>query len=42
MRRLKLTGEEAFRKIQRDSMNTRKSMREIAEAVILANEIGLR
>jgi signal transduction protein with GAF and PtsI domain len=42
MRRLKLTGEEAFHKIQRDSMNTRKSMREIAEAIILANEIGLR
>jgi signal transduction protein with GAF and PtsI domain len=42
MRRLNLTGEEAFRKIQRDSMNTRKSMREIAETIILANEIGLR
>jgi signal transduction protein with GAF and PtsI domain len=42
MRRMKLTGEEAFHKIQRDSMNTRKSMREIAETIILANEIGLR
>jgi signal transduction protein with GAF and PtsI domain len=42
MRRMKLTGEEAYHKIQRDSMNTRKSMREIAEAIILANEIGLR
>jgi AmiR/NasT family two-component response regulator len=39
---MKLTGEEAYHKIQRDSMNTRKSMREIAEAIILANEIGLR
>jgi len=42
MKRMKLTGEEAFQKIQRDSMNTRKSMREIAEAIILAHEIGLR
>ena len=42
MRRMKLTGEEAYQKIQRDSMNTRKSMQEIAEAIILANEIGLR
>lgn len=31
---------EAFRKIQKLSMNTRKSMREIAEAVLLAHEVG--
>jgi two-component system, response regulator PdtaR len=30
---------EAFRKIQKLSMNTRKSMREIAEAVLLANQV---
>jgi two-component system, response regulator PdtaR len=30
---------EAFRKIQKLSMNTRKSMREIAEAVLLAHEV---
>ncbi len=30
---------EAFRRIQVQSMTTRKSMREIAEAVILANEV---
>ena len=30
---------EAFRKIQQLSMNTRKSMKEIAQAVLLANEI---
>jgi two-component system, response regulator PdtaR len=30
---------EAFRKIQKLSMNTRKSMREIAEAILLANQI---
>jgi len=42
MQELNLPGEKAFRKIQRDSMNTRKSMRDIAEAIILANEVGLR
>lgn len=30
---------EAFRRIQAQSMNTRKSMREIADAIILANDI---
>jgi response regulator NasT len=30
---------EAFRRIQQQSMNTRKSMREIAEAVIIAHEV---
>ncbi len=34
-----LTGAEAFRRIQKQSMNARKSMREIAEAIILAEEI---
>ncbi|MBP8250804.1 MAG: response regulator [Herpetosiphon sp.] len=31
---------EAFRKIQQLSMNTRKSMREVASALLLANQIG--
>ncbi len=31
---------EVFKLIQRQSMNTRKSMREIAEAIILASEIN--
>jgi two-component system, response regulator PdtaR len=31
---------EAFRKIQQLSMNTRKSMKEIAQAILLANEIS--
>jgi response regulator NasT len=31
---------EAFQKMQRLSMNTRKSMREIAEAILLAHEVG--
>ncbi len=33
----KITEAEAFRKIQKMSMNTRKPMREVAEAIILAN-----
>ncbi|MBC7247580.1 MAG: GAF and ANTAR domain-containing protein [Actinobacteria bacterium] len=36
-RNLGVSGEEAYRRMQRKSMNTRKSMREIAEAVILAD-----
>ncbi len=33
-----LTEHEAFRKIQKMSMNTRKPMKEIAEAIVLAHE----
>ena len=33
-----LTEAEAFRRIQKMSMNTRKAMREVAEAIILAHE----
>jgi signal transduction protein with GAF and PtsI domain len=39
MRTRKLTEEEAFRLIQRQSMTLRKSMREVAEAILLAGEI---
>lgn len=39
MRKHKLSEDETFRLIQRQSMNTRKTMREIAEAIILASEI---
>jgi response regulator NasT len=35
-----MTEAEAFRKIQKMSMNTRKAMREVAEAIILAKEAG--
>ncbi len=35
-----LTEAEAFRKIQKMSMNSRKSMREIAEAILLTHEVG--
>lgn len=34
-----LTEAEAFRKIQKMSMNARKSMREIAEAILLTHEV---
>lgn len=34
----KLTEAEAFRRIQKMSMNTRKPMKEVAEAIILAHE----
>ncbi len=39
MEELAISGREAFRKIQKQSMNSRKPMREIAEAIILAREI---
>lgn len=39
MEEMAISGQEAFRKIQKQSMNTRKPMREIAEAIILAGEI---
>lgn len=39
MKEKSISENEAFRLIQRQSMNTRKSMKEIAEAIILANEI---
>jgi len=39
MREQKLTEEEAFRKIQKFAMDNRKPMRDIAEAIILSNEM---
>ena len=35
-----LTESEAFRKIQKMSMNNRKAMKEVAEAIILAHQVG--
>ncbi len=35
----KLSESEAFRRIQQQSMNQRRTMKEIAEAIIIANEI---
>jgi response regulator NasT len=34
----KMSEQDAFRKIQKMSMNTRKPMKDVAEAIILANE----
>ncbi len=39
MDKYNLRETEAFRRIQQQSMNTRKSMREIAEAIIIAHEV---
>ncbi|RLB03761.1 MAG: histidine kinase [Deltaproteobacteria bacterium] len=39
MKELSLNEEEAFRRIRKKSMDTRRSMREVAEAIILAHEI---
>lgn len=39
MREQDLSEEDAFRKIQKESMNLRKSMREIAEAIVLAADV---
>ena len=38
MKRFELSGEEAYRWLQKRSMNTRKSMREVSEAVLLTME----
>lgn len=39
MKNLSISGDEAYRKIQKTSMDTRKPMREIAEAIIIASEM---
>lgn len=39
MKEQRLTEEEAFRRLQKKSMDLRRSMREIAEAIILADKI---
>jgi AmiR/NasT family two-component response regulator len=39
LRRRNLSSDQAFRWIQKRSMDSRKSMREIAEAVLLSEEI---
>lgn len=40
MDRFGLKESDAFRRIQQQSMNTRKSMREIAEAILIAHEVA--
>jgi len=41
MDKYKLTEQEAFRRIQKLSMNNRKSMREVAEAILLTEELNV-
>jgi signal transduction protein with GAF and PtsI domain len=40
MNRKRITGNEAFRWIQKQSMNSRKSMRQVAEAILLSEDLG--
>ncbi|OLB68965.1 MAG: hypothetical protein AUH96_06300 [Nitrospirae bacterium 13_2_20CM_2_61_4] len=42
MRTRQISEEEAFRLMQRQSMDTRRSMREIADAILLAGELDKR
>jgi AmiR/NasT family two-component response regulator len=42
MRSKHISEEEAFRLMQRQSMDTRRSMRDIAEALLLAGELDRR
>ena len=39
-RQTNLSEEEAYKRLQQQSMKTRRSMREIAEAVILSSELS--
>ena len=39
VKRLDISGEEAYKRIQKRSMNIRRPMKEIAEAIVLASEI---
>ena len=41
MHRKRLKGDEAYRWLQKRSMDTRKSMRQVAEAVILSEELSI-
>jgi AmiR/NasT family two-component response regulator len=41
MDKYKLNEQEAFRRIQKLSMNNRKSMKEVAEAILLAEELNV-
>ena len=40
MSRRNMDGEEAYRWVQKKSMDSRKSMRQIAEAILLSDELG--
>jgi response regulator NasT len=40
MKNHRLTEEEAFKRIRKASMDSRKTMREIAEAILLTEKMG--
>ena len=42
MQRMHLNGEAAYRWLQKQSMDSRKSMRQVAEAVLLSQEMNLK
>jgi response regulator NasT len=42
MKKYALSEDEAYKRIQRLSMNNRKSMREVAEAILLAEELNVQ
>lgn len=42
MQKKKLNGDEAYRWLQKKSMDSRKSMRQVAEAVLLSSELGMK
>jgi AmiR/NasT family two-component response regulator len=42
MEKYKLSESEAFKRVQRLSMNNRKTMREVAEAILLAEELNVQ
>jgi len=42
MEKYSLSEQEAFRRIQKLSMNNRKSMKEVAEAILLADELNVK
>ena len=41
MKRNNLTEEESFRRIRKTSMDSRKTMREVAEAILLTEKMGV-
>ncbi len=42
MQKKRLNGDEAYRWLQKKSMDSRKSMRQVSEAVLLSNELNLK
>ncbi|MGD9209877.1 MAG: GAF domain-containing protein [Desulfobacteraceae bacterium] len=42
MQRMTITGDEAYRRMRKKSMDSRKSMRHIAEAILLSEEMNIK